>query len=445
MAQLDAAYWRALCPELHIGDPTVLRRAAAPLVTSVDARACQRALISCGYFELPPPDDDDDDDDDDDGGERGDCDMLYGWGVDVAAVARGVEALAAAGWPPLYVLAFDEVWVMRARLAHVLRSASGCEPNYDFAAFHVGASAAPTEPPPPPAAGPPPSAPLAPAPAGWPPQRDRDDAAHSTADARGGAADDGAALARAIARGFRSDGSPRHVTCWIALTDATPASSCLHVVPKPHDPGYLSGDRGRSPLEGIFGRDPRSFRAIRALPTPAGGALVFSHRLVHWGSEPMAEPAAPPRPPRIAVAFGCSDERDDDAAAGLRGGAARGQPFARRGAACLPRAPPADAAAHAASADVFDERALGGAPALGSRLALAAAQSLVYARASGGAAAAASAGLGDAASRARHWALFARAAFVGGDAEGQESGVFAPDFVALVAAERAELDSAEPP
>ena len=66
MTRLDAAYWRALCPELHIGDPSILRRAAAPLVTSVDTSACRRALISRGYFELPPPDDDGNDDDDDD-------------------------------------------------------------------------------------------------------------------------------------------------------------------------------------------------------------------------------------------------------------------------------------------------------------------------------------------------------------------------------------------
>jgi hypothetical protein len=39
------------------------------------------------------------------------------------------------------------------------------------------------------------------------------------------------------------------------------------------------------------------FENIRAMPLRAGGACVFSHRLVHWGSRP-----SPGTAPRVALA-----------------------------------------------------------------------------------------------------------------------------------------------
>lgn len=41
---------------------------------------------------------------------------------------------------------------------------------------------------------------------------------------------------------FRPDGSAMYSTCWVALTDAVPDNSCLYVLPRHADPGYVDGD-----------------------------------------------------------------------------------------------------------------------------------------------------------------------------------------------------------
>ena len=48
------------------------------------------------------------------------------------------------------------------------------------------------------------------------------------------------------ASAFRADGTPHYCTVWVALTDATPANSCLMVVPKDKDKGYSEGDKGKT-------------------------------------------------------------------------------------------------------------------------------------------------------------------------------------------------------
>jgi len=121
------------------------------------------------------------------------------------------------------------------------------------------------------------------APAGWPPHRDR-------------MSDKSAQV------GFRPDGSPRYVTFWMALTDATLETSCLMAVPRMHDPGYRGGDACSSPLDTVF-RSPDRYQHIRPLPVDAGGLVAFSHRLLHWGS--AAQPGAPA--PRISIAFATAD------------------------------------------------------------------------------------------------------------------------------------------
>jgi ectoine hydroxylase-related dioxygenase (phytanoyl-CoA dioxygenase family) len=40
---------------------------------------------------------------------------------------------------------------------------------------------------------------------------------------------------------FRPDGSAMYTTCWIALSEASPETGCLYVIPRQFDPGYLRG------------------------------------------------------------------------------------------------------------------------------------------------------------------------------------------------------------
>lgn len=43
------------------------------------------------------------------------------------------------------------------------------------------------------------------------------------------------------AASFREDGSAMYTSCWLAVTDANPDTSCLYVIPRGQDPGYFRG------------------------------------------------------------------------------------------------------------------------------------------------------------------------------------------------------------
>ncbi len=131
-----------------------------------------------------------------------------------------------------------------------------------------------------------------------------------------------------IANSFHEDGQAKYLTLWMALTDATPENSCLYVIPKQFDPGYLSGDdiddhdedkgdknkgnfNSPSPETTRQDQDPLSralqtkqaYQNIRALPRNAGESVVFTHRILHWGSKgnSRCEDA------RVAISFVSSD------------------------------------------------------------------------------------------------------------------------------------------
>jgi hypothetical protein len=201
-----------------------------------------------GYFSLPP--------------------SATAWAAtDLEALARAVARLEELGWPPSFLLMYDEAWALVHHLKEVIFLTSGNTLLHDFSVFHVsgkggsgggggGGNARESVPGATTTAG-------GGAAAGWPPHRDRG--------------------ADAAANRFRSDGSPEYCTAWVALTAASPTNSCLYVVPKAHDAGYHGGDGSRNPLSSIF-NTAGAFQHIRALPCGAGEVVVFSHRLLHWGS-----------------------------------------------------------------------------------------------------------------------------------------------------------------
>jgi phytanoyl-CoA dioxygenase PhyH len=79
---------------------------------------------------------------------------------------------------------------------------------------------------------------------------------------------------------------PRHLTCWIALDDATPASGCLHYLRGSHQ-GPLLPKIGRADtMASAYERLPPETRAAFASePAPvAAGACVFHHCLTIHGS-----------------------------------------------------------------------------------------------------------------------------------------------------------------
>jgi hypothetical protein len=86
-------------------------------------------------------------------------------------------------------------------------------------------------------------------------------------------------------------GPPSLVNVWIPLTDATPANSCIYVLPGHLDPDYRA-TRG-VPAAGVRLQD------VRALPADAGSVLAWTTHLLHWGSR--SSPCA--KEPRVSIAM----------------------------------------------------------------------------------------------------------------------------------------------
>jgi len=259
----SAKFWLNICPWLHCGD--VKMEAAAKTQAfkfAEDSRLREEGaelkenLIREGFISI-------------EGGR-------LPWAVDLAGVARGIMKLVDMGLPPILIVAYDEPWVMSAQMEQLSYVITGGNTvAFDWSAFCVRAAAS--------ASRDNSEGTSVVTPSGWPPHRDR-------------------GSNKSAINGFREDGSPRYITLWVPMTDATPLSSTLHIVPRRRDPGYRWGDRGGSEISYIF-RRPEDFQYIRALPLATGGILAFNHRLFHWGS--AADPRA--AAPRISMAFTATD------------------------------------------------------------------------------------------------------------------------------------------
>eukprot|EP00537_Pseudo-nitzschia_pungens_P003267 CAMPEP_0172360872 /NCGR_PEP_ID=MMETSP1060-20121228/4812_1 /TAXON_ID=37318 /ORGANISM="Pseudo-nitzschia pungens, Strain cf. cingulata" /LENGTH=507 /DNA_ID=CAMNT_0013082969 /DNA_START=119 /DNA_END=1642 /DNA_ORIENTATION=- len=211
---------------------------------------------------------------------------------DVGLVRQGVEALHKQNIPATFILLFDEAWHLACQSKRVLEKATHQKNvfNYDLLAWYI-----------------PPGSP------GFSPHRDRQpDDAPSTF--------------------HPDDQQAKFVTNWIALSDATPENSCLYVIPKPYDPGYTAGDmddvadddedsnengKAADPLHRALSTK-EAFQHIRCLPRKAGQSVLFTHRIIHWGSQGDADDDSDNNgnggaastggvSPRIAISFVCSD------------------------------------------------------------------------------------------------------------------------------------------
>ena len=150
---------------------------------------------------------------------------------EAAALASIVPLLATEGWPAAFLLMHPAVWEIPRRLEPWLGATLGNDYELLAAgwAWHFT-----------------PNGQLH----GAPPHRDRPDATH------------------------REDGAPDSLTVWIALTDATPENGCMYVLPREYDPHYASTPQRV---------DVHDVQNVRAFPAPAGTAIAWSHRLLHWG------------------------------------------------------------------------------------------------------------------------------------------------------------------
>ena len=81
---------------------------------------------------------------------------------------------------------------------------------------------------------------------------------------------------------------PKSMTVWAPLTDATPLNGCMYIVPAYLDEGYLKDNDTITP----------ELHNVRALPAPAGSALLWNQRMLHWGGKSSQRATTP----RISVA-----------------------------------------------------------------------------------------------------------------------------------------------
>ena len=276
----DAAYWRRLCPWMHVADaawcantgtppqppPAPPSSASAtvagqmPPVTADD----KRRLLREGYTKL--------------------TDVIRPEAAD--ALARAVVALQAAGWPASFVMVYDEAWALARRVDERMVSlARGNANNGDMLAWFIDPNANQ---------------------AGFSPHRDRqpDDVAASFHLADGHEDDDDEDKIDCN-NNSQPKLFPRYSTAWVALTDATPENSCLYVVPAHHDPGYHApGDLDDvDPLQRCLSTK-EAYQNIRALPADRGEGIFFSHRILHWGSRGRTGYSTP----RIALSVACADD-----------------------------------------------------------------------------------------------------------------------------------------
>jgi Phytanoyl-CoA dioxygenase (PhyH) len=179
----------------------------------------------------------------------------------IGKLKAGATALQQAGYPASFLILFDETWELANQSDGIMKDATheANRFNFDILAWYIESR-------------------------GFSPHRDRqpDNTPAS----------------------FHPDGQAKFVTHWVALSEATPENSCLYMIPKTHDPGYMEGDdEAEDPLQRAL-PNKGSFQHIRSFPRSAGTSLLFTHRIIHWGS---ARDESSTMPPRIAISFVCSD------------------------------------------------------------------------------------------------------------------------------------------
>ena len=188
----------------------------------------------------------------------------------IAKLSNGITQLHAQGMDASWILLFDEAWELASIVGEEMRHISHGRilPCYDMLAWRVEPGADRSN--------------------AFSPHRDRqpDDVKKSF---------------------YADDHFPKYASIWVGLANATPESSCLYCLPVDADAGVDAGyydgdDEDVSPLDKALAGHKERFQDIRALPVADGDALLFSHRLLHWGSRGIRGAA-----PRISISFGFSD------------------------------------------------------------------------------------------------------------------------------------------
>jgi hypothetical protein len=170
-------------------------------------------------------------------------------GVDLQALADTMESLKAAGWPPVFVLMFDEAWRLLEGLFSVLEPilGDGCELEASLYGWAL-------EPP--------------------------------SLTAEGELEKVGGNFGQPH-RDFPydqchlEDGSPSVVSVWIPFVKASLDNGCMYVVPRENDPLF---DKPQDKYHLTPTQRPFPYSHVRPLNTGAGTVLMWNTCTIHWGS-----------------------------------------------------------------------------------------------------------------------------------------------------------------
>lgn len=209
----DPHYWSGLATQMTIGNaPRLPSRTIAP--DALDA--ARRHFAAEGYFQTP----------------------VVIASLELARLNGAIDAVIAAGWPPVFAWVYDEFWEL-ARLPDVADLIASQIGDGYLQIPHIWTHVVPAMV----------------GSSGWMPHFD------------------GPTSGRA--------------SIWIALTDATLSNGCMHLVPRRHlDPTFES-----EPLETgtvTLADALRALQGVRALPVSRGAALGWTFDVLHWGGACLA-------------------------------------------------------------------------------------------------------------------------------------------------------------
>lgn len=252
---LKPGYWRKLCPDLHVGD-RAWQDSVRPMRASAEVAADARErILTDGFVKVP-------------------ASRLPWRSVNHRALAAAAATLMQHGWNPSWLLMYDEAWAVARELSDLVEAATGNRLNFDALCWHVDPRDA--------------------RPTAFSPHRDRQP-------------DDSPAT-------FRPDGTAMYATAWVPLTDAHAENSCLHFIPRDADPGYYDGDdddpdADADPLQ-LCLPNKEAYQHITAVPAETGSAVLFTHRVIHWGGRGRGAPESfgERTEPRVCVSFGFADD-----------------------------------------------------------------------------------------------------------------------------------------
>lgn len=218
-AKLDrlasADYWKSLNPGMSITDYPFQASADTQVQASPDEVArCVQQMREEGHFRLES--------------------VLSK--ARMARMAKALDKLVAAGYPPAFAYVYDDFWQVFRDLSPILIPiyGEGYRVVTNLWAWHIPPSDAYH---------------------GFKPHRDM--TATNT---------------------LRSDGTPVFGTVWIPLTDVTTQHACMYVLPTNQDPN-VPGNAGS------YSVPQESVQAIRALPAEAGSIMGWNTFALHWGSK----------------------------------------------------------------------------------------------------------------------------------------------------------------